>query len=133
MFVMVLAALIAAGLIAVVVRGQLRAAAAEKDRGRTRLLAEHVVDMVSTHDSTGAFRYVSPVFAGLIGEYPGMMAGKDPKDLAHPEDQAAVAGLWRRALSSRGASVVVVWRCRRHNGDYAWLETTARSASGEAM
>jgi len=129
---MIAAALVAAGLIAVVVRGQLRAAAADKDRTRTRLLAEHVVDMVSTHEATGAFRYISPVFAGLIGEYPGLMAGKDPKELAHPEDQAALTGLWRRALAGRGAGVALIWRCRRHNGDYAWLETTARAASADA-
>jgi len=132
MYVMIAAALVAAGLIAVVLRGQWRAAAAEKNAGRTRLLAEHVVDMVSTHDATGPFRYVSPVFAGLIGEYPGMLAGRDPKDLAHPQDQAALGGLWRRALAGRGAGVSLIWRCRRHNGEYAWLETTARAASAEA-
>ena len=101
MFVMIAAALVAAGLIAVVLRGQWRFAAAERDNNRVRLLAEHVVDMVSTHDATGAFRYVSPVLAGLVGEYPGLLVGTDPQLLAHPEDQAALAGLWRRALSGR--------------------------------
>ena len=131
-YVMIAAALVAAGLIAAVVRGQRRAAAGEQAGTRARLLAEHVVDMVSTHDPTGAFRYVSPVFAGLVGEYPGLLVGSDPKVLAHPDDQGALAGLWRRALAGRGAGVSLIWRCRRHNGEYAWLETTARAASAEA-
>jgi len=87
---------------------------------------------VSTHDATGAFRYVSPVFAGMVGEYPGLLVGTDPKQLAHPEDQGSLSGLWRRAVAGRGAGVSLIWRCRRHNGEWAWLETTARSASAEA-
>ncbi|MEK7402866.1 MAG: PAS domain S-box protein [Gemmatimonadota bacterium] len=129
---MLAAVLVAAALIVVVVRGQWRAAAADKGAAKFRLLAEHVVDMVSTHDATGEFRYVSPVFAGLVGEYPGMLVGKDPQTLAHPDDQGALAGLWRRALAGRGASVSLIWRCQRHTGEYAWLETIARSATGDA-
>ncbi len=132
MFVMIAAVLVAAGLIAVVLRGQWRAAEAEKGASRVRLLAEHVVDMVSTHDATGGIKYASPVFAGLVGEYPGLMAGKDLGEFAHDEDKSALAGLWRRALHGRGAGVSLIWRCRRHTGEYAWLETTARSASKEA-
>ena len=131
MFVGIAAALAAVGLGAVVLRGRRRASAAAGNQ--VRLLAEHVVDMVSTHDVSGAFRYVSPVFAGLVGDYPGLLVGTDPKDLAHPDDQGAISGLWRRAVSARGAGVSLIWRCRRHTGEYAWLETTARSASGDAV
>jgi len=101
-------------------------------RDEPRLLAEHVVDMVSTHDVDGTFRYVSPVFAGLVGEYPGLLVGKHPRTLAHADDVATIDGIWKRAVSWRGAAVTINWRCRRHNGEYAWLETTARSASREA-
>src|ERR671913_495440 len=69
-----------------------------------RILAEHVVDMVSTHDSDGTFRYVSPVLAGMVGEYPGTMVGRQPSDLAHADDAQALAGLWRRVMQLSGTA-----------------------------
>jgi PAS domain S-box-containing protein len=98
----------------------------------SRILAEHVVDMVSTHAPDGTFRYVSPVFAGLIGDYPGSLAGRNPREFSHPEDVATLDGLWKRAMGWTETAAIAAWRCRQHNGEYAWLETTARAAVGEA-
>jgi PAS domain S-box-containing protein len=109
-----------------------RAEAPSGNSPPARLLAEHVVEMVSTHEPDGTFRYVSPVFAGMVGEYPGLLAGKSPRALAHPDDVGALDGLWKRAVQGRGASVTVMWRCRRHSGEYAWLETTARASSPDS-
>ena len=98
----------------------------------SRILAEHVVDMVSTHAEDGTFRYVSPVFAGMLGEYPGSLVGKSPREFTHPDDVAALDGLWKRALGWTETTATVTWRCRQHDGQYAWIETTARAAVGEA-
>jgi len=133
--IMLAAVLIMAALITFMIRrGRVEAAArlAERTAPAPRILAEHVVDMVSTHDADGTFRYVSPVFAGLLGEYPGQLTRTHPRDHAHPDDQAALVGVFRRAIQARGAPAIVAWRCRRHDGDWAWLETTARSTSGTA-
>jgi PAS domain S-box-containing protein len=124
---MIAAALITAVLIFVLLRNR---ADAPRPQG-VRILAEHVVDKVSTHDADGTFRYVSPVFAGLLGEYPGTLVGKHPRDFAHPDDTLALSALWKRALQWSGSAATTVWRCRRHDGEYAWLETTARATAGE--
>jgi PAS domain S-box-containing protein len=132
-FAVIVAVLVTAALTAVLMRRPWRRSATGSGEVEpVRLLAEHVVDMVSTHDVDGKFRYVSPVLAGLTGEYPGMLVGKDPSGLAHPDDVATIDGLWKRAVAWRGAAVTVNWRCRRHTGEYSWLETTARSASRDA-
>ena len=125
---MIAAALITAALIVVMLRQRAPAPPRVSDG---RILAEHVVDLVSTHDDDGTFRYVSPVFAGMLGEYPGALRGRNPSDFAHPDDRQALTGLWKRALVWTGASASTMWRCRTHNGEYAWLETTARAAAGE--
>lgn len=125
---MAAAALITAALIVALI-WRARPLAAVGAREPKRILAEHVVDLVSTHAADGTFRYVSPVLAGLVGEYPGTLAGKDPAAYAHPDDARALAGLWKRALVWTGAPATTMWRCRRHDGDYAWLETTARAAT----
>lgn len=123
------AALITAVLIAALV---LRRRPEPSKPDGTRILAEDVADMVSTHEADGTFRYVSPVFAGLVGEYPGTLVGKNPSLFAHPDDAAPLSGLWRRALQGSGSSATLPWRCRRHNGEYAWLETTARASTRDA-
>ena len=128
---MLAAALITAAMIAFLIWKARPLAAADPHQPR-RILAEHVVDLISSHDANGAFRYVSPVFAALLGEYPRSLVGKDPATFAHPDDAAALAALWRRAMVWTGAPAITVWRCRRHDGEYAWLETTARAASAEA-
>ena len=130
--VMAAAALIAAGLIAREIRRARSHAERPDRRADARILAEHVVDMVSTHDADGTFRYVSPVFAGLVGEYPGMMTGRNPRDYAHPDDAQALAGLWKRAMQWSGTTAYLTWRCRRHDGQFAWLETTARATAKDA-
>lgn len=130
--VMIAAALLAAALIVIMLRKQWQFVASAPRRSDVRILAEHVVEKVSTHDSDGTFRYVSPVFAGLLGEYPGTLAGRHPREFAHPDDAHALDGLWKRALTWTGAPAVVTWRCKSHDGDYAWLETTARATAGDA-
>jgi PAS domain S-box-containing protein len=128
--VMIAAAAVTALLISVVIMRQRHVANAEV-RTDVRLLAEHVVDMVSTHEADGTFRYVSPVFAGLVGEYPGTLVGKHPRDFAHPDDVQTIAGLCKRVLAYSGTTATAVWRCRRHDGDYVWVETTARARAND--
>jgi PAS domain S-box-containing protein len=128
---MTAAALITAAMIAFLIwRARPLAAAATSSEPR-RILAEHVVDLVSTHSAQGDFRYVSPVLAALMGEYPGSLLGKNPADYAHPDDVNALEGLWKRALVWTAAPASTTWRLRKHDGDYAWLETTARAANAD--
>ena len=130
--VMIIAALAAAGLIALMLRRQWQTVAAGPQRAEPRILAEHVVEKVSTHTADGTFRYVSSVFAGLLGEYPGSLAGRHPREFAHPDDHSALEGFFKRVVVWGGTSATVTWRCRRHDGEYEWLETTGRVAANEA-
>jgi len=130
---MIVAALITAALIVVLVWRARPMAAAAHSQQPTRILAEHVVDLVSTHTPDGSFRYVSPVLAGMVGEYPGSLAGRNPAEFAHPDDVQALAMLWKRALAWTGAPATMTWRCRRHDGEYSWLESTARATGPETQ
>ena len=123
------AALITAALIAGVI---LRQRMPVERPASLPILAEHVVDMVSTHDADGTFRYVSPVFAALVGKSAGELVGRNPSAFAHPDEVQGLAGLWRRAMQLHGASATFTWRCRRHDGDYAWIEMTARATRASA-
>src|SRR5687768_3164775 len=119
MLIVMSAVLVTAALIALLLRR----------RDETLILAEHVIDKISTHDVSGTFRYVSPVFATMLGARQEALIGKHPRDFAHPDDVAAIDGLWKRVLVPNASPATITWRCRRHDGAYEWLETTARGTA----
>jgi PAS domain S-box-containing protein len=95
-----------------------------------RVLAEHVVDNVSAHDADGVFRYASRGLTLLLGADERDIVGRHPRDFAHPEDATVLTTIWKRPVPG-GPPAVVSWRCRRADGGYAWLETTARAAPAD--
>jgi len=90
-----------------------------------RLLAENSSDMISRHDADGVFRYVSPACRAILGYDPEELIGTPVTPLVHPEDAAEIAQLLA-APSWNDVTVTVSYRARRKNGEYVWLETTAR-------
>jgi PAS domain S-box-containing protein len=79
-------------------------AAARRNEGRYRLLAENMADVVTRIRPDGSSNYISPAIERLLGYPPEEMAGRSAQDFVHPEDQAAVASCLRDALPERGAA-----------------------------
>jgi len=90
-----------------------------------RLLAENSSDMISKHDTAGTFLYVSPACGSLLGYEPDELIGTSVTPLVHPEDAKQLIDL----LSTpewNDITVTVDYRARHKNGEYIWIETTAR-------
>jgi PAS domain S-box-containing protein len=90
-----------------------------------RLLAENSSDMISRHNIEGIFLYVSPACRTLMGYEPEELIGKGVLPFIHSEDTAHLLKL----LSSSkwdDPTAAVPYRARHKNGEYVWLETTAR-------
>lgn len=90
-----------------------------------RLLAENSSDMIARHDALGTFLYVSPACRTLLGYEPDELIGTSFTTIIHPEDASQLLDLlslpeWNDITAS------VNYRARNKNGDYIWLETTAR-------
>src|SRR5512138_263714 len=90
-----------------------------------RLLAENSSDMISRHDTHRRFLYVSPACQTMIGYQPEELIGKDILPFIHPADVKEIIDLLRSS-SWDDASAAVPYRARHKNGEYIWLETTAR-------
>jgi PAS domain S-box-containing protein len=90
-----------------------------------RLLAENSSDMISKHDTDGMFLYVSPACRTILGYSPEDLIGTPITPLIHPEDASQLINL---LASPAGEDVTTTlnYRARRKNGEYVWLETTAR-------
>ena len=102
---------------------------AERDR-QFRLLAENSSDMISRHDSNGIFLYVSPACRMIVGYEPEELIGQDVLPLVHPDDTEILLKLFRSTRVDDPA-VAIPYRARHKNGEYIWLETTARVIYGQ--
>jgi PAS domain S-box-containing protein/putative nucleotidyltransferase with HDIG domain len=103
---------------------QIQNALAERE-AQFRLLAENSSDMISRHDITGRFLYVSPACRLLLGYEPAELIGDSITVFIHPED----AGQWIHLLAapeSKDNTVTFDYRARHKKGAFIWIETTAR-------
>ncbi|GJD84660.1 response regulator [Methylobacterium haplocladii] len=107
-----------------------RGRALEASRAHHRVLAENLSDVIvmSRHGS-GALSSVSPSSARMFGYEPEAIKSFDIGDNIHPEDVAAVRGI-DAALGAGQRSVTCLFRTRRHDGAWIWIESvTSRIAS----
>lgn len=106
-----------------------REAEAERATALYQLLAENATDMVSTHAPDGAFDYATPSWAEYVGA--SDLAGRRPIDFCHPDDVSRLAA--NHILGLRSLQLVTtVWRCRRVDGSYGWLESRTRGVRDAA-
>ncbi len=96
---------------------------------RYRMLADHVIDLVSLHDADGRILYASPSLEEILGYMPEEVVGMPLSDFLHPEDlpdfQAAIGR--KLAGEEQGA---VVFRAFRKSGEMIWLETKGARVDG---
>jgi two-component system sensor kinase FixL len=92
---------------------------------RYRLLAENATDMISQHAPDGRFTYVSPACRTILGYEPEELIGLLPRELVHPDDREAVISARLERMHSQ-QTVTRVYRMRRKDEAYVWLESTSR-------
>jgi len=90
-----------------------------------RLLAENSSDMISKHDTNGIFLYVSPACRTLLGYEPEDLIGTPVAPLVHPEDASQLIDLLATPTWD-DTTATLNYRALKKNGEYIWLETTAR-------
>lgn len=90
-----------------------------------RLLAENSSDMITRHDAKLKILYVSPACRNLLGYEPEELIGESVFPYIHPEDTKQLLEF----LSSSKRNEItraLPYRALHKNGEYIWLETTAR-------
>jgi diguanylate cyclase (GGDEF)-like protein/PAS domain S-box-containing protein len=91
---------------------------------RFRLLTETSRDVILLSDRAGQHIYVSPAVTEMLGWLPDRLISKTYDDIVHPDDQEMVARLLDNCRT--GGSKAAVYRCRKLDGSYLWVETTIR-------
>jgi PAS domain S-box-containing protein len=100
-----------------------REAEAEHAMALYQLLAENATDMVSTHKIDGSYDYATPSWLEFLGQSP---AGRFPVEFGHPEDLQLLMANHKLGFKTT-EPITTVWRCRKGDGAYAWLETRTRA------
>jgi diguanylate cyclase (GGDEF)-like protein/PAS domain S-box-containing protein len=95
-----------------------------------RLLADNATDVITLHDFAGHYLYVSPSIRTFGGYEPEDLIGRACWALMHPDDIARVQEAMADAIVE-GGIVTVEYRFRDADGNYEWVETTARSVGDE--
>jgi PAS domain S-box-containing protein len=100
-------------------------AALEQSQARFRALSECAFDLVAEVDGDERFTYVNPRYEEVLGYPREHMLGRWPIDFLHPDD--VQAGLRFAAAADSGeVSAEGVFRVRRADGSWIWLENVAR-------
>ncbi|WP_298159317.1 ATP-binding protein [Brevundimonas sp.] len=99
-----------------------------EDQRAFRFVADHTSDMVVRHRMGVGLTYVSPASRTVFGYSPTEMLGKDPADLAVPEDVVRIRGLLAERIA-RGETVSAEgyeYRGIHKDGHQVWLEANPR-------
>jgi PAS domain S-box-containing protein len=99
--------------------------ALKESRQRYRLLAENSTDMISRQTPAGIYQYVSPACRNLLGYEIEEMVGHSAFEFVHPQDVKTIKEA-DEAQSKRPSISVTIYRARRKDNSYVWLETTKR-------
>jgi PAS domain S-box-containing protein len=96
----------------------------KKSESAYRLLAENATDMITKHDLSGNYFYVSTASYSLLGYAPEDLIGKCAFDFLHPDDwikiKSGVDDFIRLSFGVYTAS----YRYRKKDGTYTWIEST---------
>ena len=103
---------------------RIQMALAERE-AQFRLLAENSSDIISRHDIHGNILYISPACRTLLGYEPRELIGQPVTQYVHPEDAKSIRELFA-SPDWADPTAAVPFRARHKNGEYIWLETTAK-------
>ncbi|HZR76130.1 PAS domain S-box protein [Bradyrhizobium sp.] len=103
----------------------------KESEARYRLLADNATDVIMTVAQDGKRSYVSPACEKLLGYTPEEMLPINSLDTVHPEDVSTVHRMLAAGSEGGDQQQTYTYRIRHKDGNYIWVETTARDIAGE--
>lgn len=97
----------------------------ESSESRFRSLAEASRDVIVLAELNGSRKYVSPAITEVLGWNQEDLIGEYYGHLAHPDDAPKIGELLQQMRDGNETSPLA-YRCRKRDGSYLWLESTAR-------
>lgn len=96
-----------------------------QDEDNDRMFEDHSTDLVSCHDPSGVFIYVSPSFPKMLGYAPEELIGRSVFEIFHRDDLDKIHVAYATALSAASVGSVQC-RIRHKEGDDTWFEIKSK-------
>jgi diguanylate cyclase (GGDEF)-like protein/PAS domain S-box-containing protein len=90
-----------------------------------RLMVENTVDLIIRYDINRVRTYVSPSARDIMGYEPSVLLGRKAFEFNHPDDRDMAIATFHR-IGPAHRSEKLVFRARREDGRYIWLEVLYR-------
>lgn len=94
-----------------------------------RLLSDNSKDVISLHDLSGRYIYISKAIEETLGYAASEVVGNVPKRLIHPEDYGRVRAGFQEVLKNK-VNTNVEHRLIHKNGGIIWVETNLKPVLG---
>lgn len=101
----------------------------EVNEERFRMITEYSSDMITIHDSTGKYMYVSAAGKEILQYEDHEVIGYDSYLFIHPDDIEMTNDNFRELLAD--GYVVATYRIRRKDGQYIWFESSLKFLKGK--
>jgi PAS domain S-box-containing protein len=99
---------------------------------RFRALIEHGLDFISLLAPDGTLLWESPATTRPLGYPPDAFLGRNLFELVHPDDAAQVRQLWVQVVQEPASLQRGVFRLRRSDGLWCWVEALATNLLHDA-
>lgn len=90
-----------------------------------RITADNVSDMITTHESGGKIKFVSPTVYKLFGYTQEEFIGTNSYNYIHPDDVADVRNSFS-SLKLSGEDTMQTLRMKKKDGSYVWVEISVK-------
>jgi PAS domain S-box-containing protein len=92
---------------------------------RLKLITENMQDMISLHDRSGTFLYLSPSCEAITGYSFEELTGTEIYDIVHPDDEDVVRSESHTKVLAGVPCVRFTYRILTKGGEVKWLESLA--------
>jgi len=92
---------------------------------RFRTLIQKSSDIISILDGEGRFIYNSPAVETTLGYQPESLIGRPFLEFVHPDERERLRGRFAEVLQRTNPGTPSVFRCRKGNGSWRYLEALA--------
>ncbi len=98
-------------------------AALQQSEERFRSVVQNANDIITIHDAEGIVRYQTPSAERLLGYGPDGLVGRNPFDIAHPDDVPSLKEAFQRVVTRTDLGVPREYRIRHEDGRWIHVES----------
>lgn len=99
----------------------------EAELERHEAYLQSISDLVTVIDEDGIIQYETPIVTEMLGYEPDERVGDPGFEYIHPDDRDKIKAQFEDILTTGSVDEPYEYRAKTKNGDWIWVESTARN------